>query len=67
MPDVLLMGELSLDGGIQPARGVLPVAAAARRERFAALLLPRPNAAEAAVVEGLELYAVRSLPKRSTR
>jgi magnesium chelatase family protein len=59
--DVLLLGELSLDGGIQAARGVLPIAAAARRERFAALLLPRPNHAEAAVVEGLTLYAVRSL------
>jgi magnesium chelatase family protein len=59
--DVLLVGELSLDGGIQAARGVLPVAAAARRERFRALLLPHPNRAEAAVVEGLELYPVRSL------
>jgi magnesium chelatase family protein len=59
--DVLLVGELSLDGGIQAARGVLPVAAAARRERFRALLLPHPNRAEAAVVEGLVLYAVRSL------
>src|SRR6185295_4658803 len=59
--DVLLLGELSLDGGIHPTRGVLPVAAAARRERFAALLLPRPNHAEAAVVEGLQLFAVRSL------
>ena len=43
--DVLLLGELSLDGGIHPARGVLPIAAAARRERFTALLLPRPNRA----------------------
>jgi magnesium chelatase family protein len=56
-----LLGELSLDGGIQPARGVLPVAAAARRGRYKALLLPRTNASEASVVEGLELYAVRSL------
>ena len=39
--DVLLIGELSLDGGIQAARGVLPIAAAARRDRFEALLLPR--------------------------
>jgi len=61
--DVLLMGELSLDGAIQPARGVLPVAAAARRDRYRGLLLPHSNAAEAAVVEGLELYAVRSLPE----
>jgi magnesium chelatase family protein len=59
--DVLLLGELSLDGGIHSARGVLPIAAAARRERFGGLLLPRPNHAEAAVVEGLQLYAVRSL------
>jgi magnesium chelatase family protein len=59
--DVLLLGELSLDGGIHSARGVLPIAAAARRHRFNGLLLPRPNRAEAAVVEGLQLYAVRSL------
>ena len=57
--DVLLLGELSLDGAIQPARGVLPVAAAARRERCAGLLLPFRNAAEASVVEGLTLYPVR--------
>ncbi len=59
--DVLLIGELSLDGGIQAARGVLPIAAAARRDQFSALLLPRPNHAEAAVVEGLRLFSVRSL------
>ena len=59
--DVLLIGELSLDGGIQPARGVLPVAAAARRDNLRALLLPWPNHAEAAVVRGLRLYGVRSL------
>jgi magnesium chelatase family protein len=59
--DVLLLGELSLDGGIHSTRGVLPIAAAARRERFTALLLPRPNRAEASVVEGLHLYPVRSL------
>ena len=58
---VLLLGELSLDGGIQTARGVLPIAAAARRHRCQALLLPHPNSSEAAVVEGLELYPVRSL------
>jgi magnesium chelatase family protein len=59
--DVMMLGELSLDGGIQAARGVLPIAAAARRHRCHALLLPHPNSAEASVVEGLELYPVRSL------
>ena len=59
--DVLLLGELSLDGGIQAARGVLPIAAAARRQRFRALLLPQSNRREAAVVQGLDLYPVRSL------
>jgi magnesium chelatase family protein len=59
--DVLLLGELSLDGGIHSARGVLPIAAAARRERYRGLLLPKPNRAEASVVEGLDLYPVRSL------
>jgi magnesium chelatase family protein len=59
--DPLIMGELSLDGGIQPARGVLPIAAAARRDRYRGLVLPYVNSAEAAVVDGLELYPVRSL------
>ena len=59
--DVLLVGALSLDGGIQAARGVLPIAAAARRDRFRALLLPHPNRGEAAVVDGLQLYPVQSL------
>ena len=59
--EIVLLGELSLDGGIQPTRGVLPVAAAARRDRFAGLLLPLRNAAEASVVEGLRLLPVRSL------
>src|SRR4051812_5275394 len=59
--DVLILGELSLDGGIQPARGVLPVAAAARRRNIPGLLIPIANGAEAAVVEGLKFFPVRSL------
>jgi magnesium chelatase family protein len=58
---VVLLGELSLDGSIQPIRGVLPVAVAARREGKAAILLPRANAPEASVVEGLAVVAVDSL------
>jgi magnesium chelatase family protein len=59
--DVVLIGELSLDGSIQPTRGVLPVAAAARRAGAAGLLLPVANAAEAAIVTGLRLFPVRCL------
>ena len=59
--DVVLIGALSLDGGIGPARGVLPVAAAARRDGVPALLLPYTNYREAAVVAGLRLFGVRSL------
>jgi len=58
---VVLLGELSLDGAIQPIRGVLPVAVAARREGRTAILLPRANAAEALVVEGLKVLPVDSL------
>ncbi len=59
--DVLILGELSLDGGIQAARGVLPIAAAARRRQFRGLLLPESNSREAAVVADLDFYPVRSL------
>jgi magnesium chelatase family protein len=58
---VVLLGELSLDGSIQSIRGVLPVAVAARREGKAAILLPRANAPEATVVEGLKVLPVDSL------
>ena len=58
---VVLLGELSLDGSIQPIRGVLPVAVAARREGKTAILLPRANAPEASVVEGLKVLPVDSL------
>ena len=59
--DWILLGELSLDGTIHPTRGVLPIAAAAKREGVAAILLPAPNAGEAAVVSGLTVYGVSSL------
>ena len=59
--DYVLLGELSLDGSIHPTRGVLPVAVAAKREGLSAILLPAPNAGEAAIVSGLNVYAVSSL------
>jgi magnesium chelatase family protein len=61
--DVLIVGELSLDGAIQTARGVLPVAAAARREGCRRLLLPTGNAHEAAIVTGVDVLPVDSLPE----
>ena len=59
--DLILLGELSLDGSVHPARGVLPIAAAARRDGASGLLLPAPNASEAAIVSGLTIYPVSSL------
>src|SRR5687767_11169680 len=61
--DTVVVGELSLDGGINAIRGVLPIAVAARRLGLKRLLLPPPNAPEACVVEGLEVCIVRSLPE----
>jgi magnesium chelatase family protein len=59
--DIVLLGELSLDGGIQTTRGVLPIAAAASREGVSAILLPSGNATEAAVVERLGVIPVDCL------
>ncbi len=56
-----MLGELSLDGSIHATRGVLPIAAAARREGLAGILLPAANAEEAAVVSGLDVFPVASL------
>lgn len=59
--DIVIVGELALDGTIHPARGVLPIAVAARQARARALILPQANSAEAAVVEGLRLLPVGTL------
>src|SRR5712691_1243614 len=58
--DLVLLGELSLDGSIHATRGVLPIAAAARREGVSGILLPAANAGEAAVVGGLAVFPVSS-------
>jgi magnesium chelatase family protein len=60
-PELVLLGELSLDGSIHPTRGVLPIAAAARRDGLTAILLPALNAGEAAIVKGLGVLPVSSL------
>lgn len=58
---VAFVGELGLDGGLRPVRGVLPVAARCRREGIEALVVPADNAREAAVVEGLRVVGARTL------
>ena len=57
----LIMGELSLDGTLQPIQGVLPMALAARKAGFKGMILPEQNAREAAVVSGLEVYGLKNL------
>jgi len=59
--DYLIMGELSLDGSLQPIKGALPIAIQARKEGFKGFILPKENAKEAAVVDGLEVYGVNNI------
>ena len=57
----LLMGELSLDGSIQPIKGALPIAIKAREDGFEGLIIPQQNAQEAAVVNQLKVYGVSNI------
>lgn len=57
----MLMGELSLDGTLNPIKGVLPIAIKAREEGFKGFILPKQNAREAAVVNNLEVYGVSTI------
>ena len=57
----VVMGELSLDGNIQPIKGALPIAIQAQKEGFTNVLVPLANANEAAVVEGIAVYGVETL------
>ncbi|HEY6916004.1 MAG TPA: magnesium chelatase domain-containing protein, partial [Paludibacter sp.] len=57
----VIMGELSLDGGLQPIKGILPIAIKAREEGFKGFILPKQNAREAAVVNNLDVYGVENI------
>lgn len=57
----LVIGELSLDGVVRHARGVLPMAAAARANGYGRMFVPETDAAEAALIPGLEIYPVKTL------
>ena len=61
LADYLMMGELSLDGTLQPIKGVLPIAIAARKRGFKGMIVPDQNAREAAVVNNLEVYGARNI------
>ncbi len=57
----LILGELSLDGTVQPVKGALPIAIQVRKEGFKGLILPKANAREAAIVSDLEVYGADNL------
>ena len=59
----LFLGELSLDGGLRHTNGILPMVAVARDEGFRSVFVPALDSAEAALVDGIEVYAVEHLNK----
>ena len=61
LDDFLIMGELSLDGNLQPIRGALPIAIKAKEEGFKGFILPVQNAKEAAIVDDLEVFGVDNI------
>ena len=61
LQEYMLMGELGLDGRIQPIRGALPIAIRARKEEFKGLIVPKQNIHEAAVVNKLKVYGMENL------
>lgn len=61
LSDYMIMGELGLDGKIQPIRGALPIAIRARKEGFKGLIVPQQNIREAAVVNKIHVYGMENL------
>ncbi|MGZ4514535.1 MAG: magnesium chelatase domain-containing protein, partial [Mycobacterium sp.] len=57
----VLLGELSLDGRVRPVRGVLPAVLAAKRDGWPAVVVPAGNLAEASLVDGIDVWGVRTL------
>ncbi len=62
---MLIIGELSLDGGLRPVTGVLPIVDLAKRSGFDSVLLPADNAGEAILIEGIKIYGIRHLKQLS--
>lgn len=61
LEDYLIMGELALDGELRPIKGSLPIAIEARKNGFKAFILPKENASEAAIVDGLDVIGVTNI------
>lgn len=61
LKDYIIMGELSLDGSLQPIKGALPIAIEARKQGFKGIILPETNAQEAAIVNNLDVLGVQNL------
>ena len=61
MTDYVIMGELALDGGLRPIKGVLPIAIEARNKGFKGVILPEENTIEAAIVNNLDVIGVNNL------
>ncbi len=63
LSQTVFLGELSLDGSVRPVRGALSAALGAREQGMRSVVVPEVNAREAAVVEGIEVYGIKSLPQ----
>jgi len=61
LADYVIMGELSLDGSLQPIKGILPITIQARNEGFKGIILPRQNAREAAVVNNIKVIGAENI------
>lgn len=59
--EYVIMGELSLDGGLQPLKGILPIAIQARKEGYKGIILPKKNAREAAIVSDLQVLGAENI------
>jgi len=61
LDEYVIMGELALDGGLRPIKGALPIAIEARKNDFKGFILPKENATEAAIVDGLDVIGVENI------
>ena len=63
LKDYIILGELSLSGEARPIKGALPIALAISQTKFSKIILPKENTTEAAIVENIQVYPVKTLPQ----